>query len=91
MLKVYCEPDQYSIHSFIHSGYFNSASLSPLLLRGAPDYSIDRPTALELTRRSATGNCGWRTCPKSLRCGWSGIRTCDPPDARRQTCHPASQ
>ena len=24
-------------HSFIHSGYFYSASSSPLLLRGAPD------------------------------------------------------
>ena len=28
-------------HSFIHSGYFNSASSSPPLLRGAPNYSID--------------------------------------------------
>ena len=28
-------------HSFIHSGYFCSTSSSPLLLRGAPDYSID--------------------------------------------------
>ena len=30
-----------SLHSFIHSGYFYSASSSPLLLRGAPDYSTD--------------------------------------------------
>src|SRR6218665_3969012 len=29
------------IHSFIHSGHFYSASSSPLLLRGAPDYSTD--------------------------------------------------
>src|SRR6218665_2061123 len=29
------------IHSCIDSGYFYSASLSPLLLRGAPDHSID--------------------------------------------------
>src|SRR6218665_561618 len=28
---------QYSSLSFIHSGYFYSASSSPLLLRGAPD------------------------------------------------------
>ena len=34
---------------------FLGASSSPLLLRGAPDYSID--TVSELTRRSATGNC----------------------------------
>src|SRR6218665_624645 len=27
--------------SFIHSGHFYSASSSPLLLRGAPDYSKD--------------------------------------------------
>ena len=46
-----------SIHSFIHSRYFYSASLSPLLLRGAPDYSID--IVSELTCWSATGNCEW--------------------------------
>ena len=38
------------IHSFIHSFY--SASSSPLLLRGAPEYSID--TVSEIARRSAT-------------------------------------
>jgi len=37
-----------------HFEYFYSSSSSPLLLRGAPDYSID--TVLELTRQSATGN-----------------------------------
>src|SRR6218665_3469598 len=31
----------YVIHSFIHSGHFYSATSSPLLLRGAPDYSTD--------------------------------------------------
>jgi len=70
---------------FIHSGYFYSASSRPLLLRGAPDYSIN--TVLELTRRSAISNCEWRTCPRSLHGGWSGIRNCDPPDARHPTCH----
>src|SRR6218665_3637235 len=29
------------MHSFIHSGHFYSAPSSPLLLRGAPDYSTD--------------------------------------------------
>jgi len=38
-------------HSFIHSRYFYSTSLSPLLLRGTPNY-ID--TVSELTRWSAT-------------------------------------
>ena len=36
------------VHSFIHSGYFYSTSSSPLLLIGAPIYSID--TVSELTR-----------------------------------------
>src|SRR6218665_1896543 len=44
-----------SFHSFIHSGYFYGTSSSPLLLRVAPDYSID--TVSELTCRSATDNC----------------------------------
>src|SRR6218665_680419 len=30
-----------AVHSFIHSGHFYSAPSSPLLLRGAPDYSTD--------------------------------------------------
>src|SRR6218665_1382136 len=42
-------------HSFIHSGYFYSASSNLLLFRGTPDYSID--TVSKLTRRNATGNC----------------------------------
>jgi len=33
--------------TFIHSGHFYSAPLSPLHLRGAPDYSTDRPTVSE--------------------------------------------
>ena len=41
----------------IHFLYFYSASSSPLLLRGVPDYSIDRPTVSQVTRRIATGNC----------------------------------
>ena len=30
-----------SMHVFIHSGHFNSAPSSPLLLRGVPDYRTD--------------------------------------------------
>jgi len=33
----------------------------------SPDNSID--TVSKLTRRSTTGNCEWRTCPRSLRGG----------------------
>jgi len=32
---------KHHVHSFIHSGHFYSAPSSPLLLRGAPDYSTD--------------------------------------------------
>src|SRR6218665_4155080 len=31
----------FNMHSFIHSGHFYSAPSSPILLRGAPDYSTD--------------------------------------------------
>ena len=70
-----------TVHSFIHSEYFYSASSSPLLLRGAPDYSID--TVSELTCRSATGNCKWSTYPRSF----CGIRTCDLLYTRHWTYH----
>ena len=49
------------IHSFIHSGYFYSASSNQLrlLFRGAPDYST--ATVSEQTRRRATGKVPtWR-------------------------------
>src|SRR6218665_2757840 len=36
---MFCEP-QFE-DSFIHSGHFYSSPSSPLLLRGAPDYSTD--------------------------------------------------
>ena len=60
---IACEPS--TIHSFIHSGYFYSPLSSLLLLlRGAPDYSID--IVSELTRRSPTGNFDWGTYSRSL-------------------------
>jgi len=71
------------IHSFNHSRYFYSASSSALLLRGTPDYSIN--TVSELTCWNATGNFEWRKCPRCLHGGWSGIWTCNPPDARHRT------
>ena len=41
-------------------------------------------TVSEFTRRSATGNCTWRTCSRSLHGGESGIRTHDPSVERRR-------
>ena len=49
----------YFFHSFIHSGYLYRASSSPLLLRGAPNYSID--TVSELTRRVGFESATLRT------------------------------
>ena len=48
-----------SIHSFIHSGYFYSASSSPLLLIGAPDTA--RIGAIHKVRH-ARGGGGPRMC-----------------------------
>jgi len=54
------------IHSFIHSGY----SVAPLQVHY---YSEALPTqhgySVGVSRRSATGNCERRTCPRSLRGG----------------------
>ena len=75
-----------NIRSFI--SYISIGLFSPLLFRSAPDYSID--IVSELTHWSATGNCEWRTCPKFLHGGWSGIRTCDPLDARHRAYHSAT-
>src|SRR6218665_1581702 len=73
------------IHSIIHSGYFYSASSSPLLLRGAPDYCID--TVSELTHRSATSNCERRTCPKVPTWRIECHSTCDSSDASHRAFH----
>src|SRR6218665_120267 len=73
--KVACKHLGAGLCSFIHSGYFYNASSSPLLLRGAPDYSID--TASELTRQSTTGNCERRTCPARVRFKPATLRTED--------------
>src|SRR6218665_1836711 len=57
--------------------HFCSASHSTSLSEALPTTAID--TVSEFTRRNATGNCMSRTCPSSLRGGYSGIRTHDPP------------
>src|SRR6218665_1808897 len=42
------------LHPTIHSGYFHSASSSPLLLRGAPDYSMDSVSGFHAKSAQAT-------------------------------------
>jgi len=49
---------------FIH---FYSASRSLSFSEAFTATAID--TVSEFARRSATGNCKWRTCPRSLRGG----------------------
>ena len=85
LIAIGCLTVNIFIYSFIHYWYFYSASAGPLLLRGAPNHSIE--TVSELTCRSAAGNCEWRTCSRSLRGGQNGIRTCDLPVARHRTYH----
>src|SRR6218665_1713563 len=63
------------VHSFIQT-----ISIAPLQVHF---YSEALPTqhgyCAGVSRRSATGNCELRTCPRSIRGGWSGSRTHDPP------------
>jgi len=54
-------------YSFTHSGYFYSTSSSLLLLRESP--LTQHGYCVRVSRRSATGHCEWRTCPRSLRGG----------------------
>ena len=66
----------YDLSSFINSRYFYSASSCPLLLRGAPNYSID---SVEANTLHATAS--------EERGGQNGIQTCDLSEARHQTYH----
>ena len=63
------------IFIFIHSFYFYSTSSSPLPHRCTEALPTQRGHCVGVSRRSATGNCEWRTC-------LSGIRTHDPSDER---------
>ena len=46
------------VSSFIHSGYFYSASSSPLLLRGVPEYSPDTVSEFHAEAPQATASEG---------------------------------
>src|SRR6218665_2464442 len=68
-------------NSLSHSGYFYSASSSPLLLKGAPVTARLPPTVSEFHSEApqATACKG-----RSLRCGYSETRTCDPSNEGRR-------
>ena len=70
------------IHSFIPN-----ISIAPLQVHYCSDSLPTTITVSELSRRSATDNCEWRTCPRSRCGGWNGIRTCNPRDATHLTYH----
>src|SRR6218665_1001929 len=54
----------YVYYSFIHSGHFYSAPSSPLLLRGAPDYSTDTVSEFHAeAHRHATAGKGLAQFP----------------------------
>jgi len=56
-----------SLSLFVTSLYIQTISIAPLK---ANRYSESLPTqhgCVKVWRRSATGNCKWRTCPRSLR------------------------
>ena len=71
------------INEFLILAFIPDISIAPLQVH----FYSDIDTVSKLTHRSATGNYEWRTCPRSLRGGKSGIWTCDLPDARLQTFH----
>src|SRR6218665_1021346 len=74
-LKVLCS----CAYSFIHS-FILAISIAPLQVLY---HSEALPTTARILYRSftlkRTGNCRYRTCPRSLRDGQSGSRTHDPP------------
>jgi len=53
--------------SLVNNSFFPDISIAPLQVHY---YSEVLPTqhryCVTVSRRSATGNCEWRTCPKSL-------------------------
>ena len=75
------------IHSFIHS-LIQTISIAPLQVTQVHHHSEALPTqqgyCAGISRRSATGNCELRTCPRYLRGGKSGSRTHDLSDERRR-------
>ena len=67
--------------TFIPSGYFYSSSSYPLLLRGAPDYSIDTMSKFHSEAPQASASGGLAQGPY-VAVEW--ILTCDPSDERHR-------
>ena len=64
--------------SFIYS-FIQAISIAPLQVRYYSEALLTQHGyRVGVSSRSATGNCEWRTCPRSLHGGENGIRTCDP-------------
>jgi len=54
-----------TVNSFIDSGYFCSASSSLQVNYYSEAFLTQHGYCARVSRRSATGNCEWRTCPRS--------------------------
>ena len=64
----------YRIHSFIWA-----ISLAPLQAHyNSEALRTQHKYCVRVSRQSTTGNCEWKTCPRSLHGSQSGIRTHDP-------------
>ena len=79
------ESSRHEIDTLWNRSFIQTISTVPLQVHY---YSEALPTqhgyCARVSRRSATGNCELRTCPRSLRGGYSGSRTHDPSDERRR-------
>src|SRR6218665_3491864 len=60
-MRTHTHKIKLAFHSFIHSGHFYSAPSSPLLLRGAPDYSTDTVSEFHAEARAHTHTHTFKT------------------------------
>src|SRR6218665_3426962 len=78
------------IHSFIQS-LIQAVSTAPLQVHYYSEaLSTHHGYCAGLSRRSATGNCERRTCPRALRGGLRASLTHDSPNERRPLCQCAT-
>jgi len=78
MLLTYQQPSIINL-------FIQAISIAPLQVHYCSEaLPTQHEYCVEVSHRSATGNCKWRTYPRSLRGGETGIRTHDLTDERRR-------
>ena len=81
--KQVWEPSNY-VDYFINS-FIQTISIAPLQIHYCSEaLPTQHGYCAGISRQSATGNCEWRLCPRSLHWGYSGSQTHDPSDERCQ-------